>query len=85
MCMGKRLLGNDQPDDKRITVTKGLHEDTSLTNTKRYAKKALNKDLVANTWSEITDAGRRLTQDSPYGSEVLVGIPDPQAGEPHTQ
>ena len=84
----KRILGNDQPDDKGITVTEALnsikavlneclHEDTSLRNTKRYAKKALNKDLGASTWSKITDTGRRSTQDCPYGSKVLVGIPDP--------
>ena len=84
----KRVLGNAQLDDKGISITEALNnikaalnerlcEDTYLTNTKRYAKKALNKDLVASTWSKITDTGRRSTQDCPYGSEVLVGIPDP--------
>ena len=47
----KRILEGDQPDDRRISkiealnnikaaLNERLREDTSLTNTKKYAKKA---------------------------------------------
>ena len=72
----KRILESDQPDNRRISKIEALYnikaalnerlrEDTSLMNTRKYAKKALNKDLVASTWHNVTNAGRRSDQDCP--------------------
>ena len=92
----KRILGNNQQEDNRISCTEtintlsaalkdGLQEDITLTNAKKYGKKALERDLVISTWEDTLMIGRSKFKDWPYDIKVLVGIPDPpgQASPTH--
>ena len=83
----KRILGGNDPGNTaptraeaintiRTALNDRLQEDLALTNSRKYGRKALDKDLVKSTWCGAIANGETLP-DWPIGSEVLVGIPDP--------
>ena len=67
----------------RSALNNRLREDISLTNPRKYGRKAYPKQLVLSTWSGILENEESLPEDWLPCNEVLVGIPDPP-GESHT-
>ena len=90
----KRVIDSEQDGPIGISDTEALNhlrsalndrlrKDISLTNTRKYGKKAYPKQLILSTWSGILANKESLPQDWLPCSEVLVGIPDP-LGKSHT-
>ena len=68
---------NEALNNLRSALNNRLREDISLTNPRKYGRKAYPKQLILSTWSRILENEESLPEDWLPCNKVLVGIPNP--------